>query len=292
MNKIVSLENKTLTCIGRSVQLHRRAPDFTAVSEELKDLTLSSFGKRIKVINFFLSLDTPVCDIQVREFNKFASALEADTVVIGISRDLPFAQKRFKETFHIRNMQLISDYKYGSFGINYGVLIKELNLLARGVVILDCVNTVRYLQLNSELSNQPDYEETHRQLEEVRKNPAEQLEEQQAVQSNEAFKNQSVKGDKNTSLLPSEAIEKLLLNNSEWKLFNGKILVRQLRFKSFTEAKYSLDLLVWIAEEQKHHPSFLLDHNRLKVTLTTHDAGGLTEKDFIMAGIIDDVTGD
>jgi thiol peroxidase len=292
MKKIVSLERRTLTCVGRSVQLLHKAPDFTAVSEELEELNLASFGKRIKVINFFLSLDTPVCDIQVREFNKFSSALSEDIVVIGISRDLPFAQKRFKETFHIRNMQLISDYKYGSFGINYGVLIKELNLLARGVVILDSVNTIRHLQLQSELSNQPDYEETRRQLEEVKKNPAVQPAVLPAELPIEDFPKPSAHGGRTTYLLPRETVDRLLASHSEWELLKGKSLVKQLRFKSYPDAKYSLDLLSCIAEEQNHHPSFLLDYNRLKVTLTTHEAGGLTEKDFIMAGIIDDVTGD
>jgi pterin-4a-carbinolamine dehydratase len=203
-----------------------------------------------------------------------------DVVVIGISKDLPFAQKRFKVTFNIRNMPLLSDHKYGSFGINYGVLIKEWNLLTRGVMIVDRLNTLRYVQITSDLVNQPDYEETLERLEEVITNP-------ERAQS-DGGPSECIHA-RNLPPLPSAVIQKMLKRSPGWEFVEGKKLVKRYRFNSFADAKYYLDLLSIIAEEQGHHPSLLLNYDRLKVTLTTHSAGGLTENDFIMAGIIDEL---
>jgi thiol peroxidase len=278
MIRNVTFENKPLTLVGRNLQIPRKAPNFTAVDNELREANLSSFGNRIKIFSFFLSHDTPVCDIQVREFNRRASTMTDDVVVIGISTDLPFAQKRFRETFNIRNMTLVSDYRYRSFGINYGVLIKEWNLLTRGVMIVDRINTLRYVQITNELANQPDYDETLDQLEEVIETP-----------ELSSSKGGNSECRENPPPLSSEAIQTMLPRHPGWELVGGNKLVKRYRLNSFADAKYYLDLFSVIAEEQKHHPSFLLNYGRLKVTLTTHSAEGLTENDFIMAEIIDEV---
>ena len=248
----------------------------------MKDIALSSFNDKIKLINFFTSVDTPVCDIQVREFNKQASKFPDLIEVIGISKDLPFAQKRFCETFDIKNMTIISDYDYLSFGINYGVLIKEWNLLSRGVVILDKNNTVRYFQLVSEIMNQPDYDEAFRQLENVINDPE--------VFPNDNGPYKCIPCEDGVSPLPNDVVNTMAIQYPEWELVEGKKIVRKLKFKNFVEAKYFLDLLSIIAEEQGHHPIFNLNYNRLKVTLTTHASGGLTDNDFLMARLINEVT--
>ncbi|MCM8816467.1 MAG: thiol peroxidase, partial [Candidatus Omnitrophica bacterium] len=111
----------------------------------MEETVLEKYQGKIKVITSFPSLDTPVCDLQVREFNKRASFLSDDVVVIGISMDLPFAQKRFCEASNIKNIFLYSDYKYLNFSLNYGLFIKELHLIARSALIIDKNNLIRYL---------------------------------------------------------------------------------------------------------------------------------------------------
>ncbi|MDD5154962.1 MAG: 4a-hydroxytetrahydrobiopterin dehydratase [Candidatus Omnitrophica bacterium] len=91
--------------------------------------------------------------------------------------------------------------------------------------------------------------------------------------------------------MPDGAAEKLLVKYRGWELVEGKKIVKEFKFKDFIEAKYFLDLISVIAEEQGHHPTLTLIYNKLKVTLTTHAAGGLTQNDFIMAGLIDSLGG-
>ncbi len=133
----ITFKGEELTLVGRALKEGMKAPDFKAVSSDIKEVSLSNFSGKTKVITSFLSLDTPVCDLQVKEFNKRTVVLSSDVVILGISKDLPFAQKRFCEANDIKSVITLSDYRSSSFGINYGVLIKEMNLLARGVFILD-----------------------------------------------------------------------------------------------------------------------------------------------------------
>jgi thiol peroxidase len=281
MRKIVTFENNPLTLVGRNIKVNQKAPRFTATTNDLKDIDLSFFNNKIKLVSFFVSLDTPVCDIQVRELNKLGMDLSNDTAIVGISKDLPFAHKRFKETFNIKNVLLISDFKHTSFGINYGVLIKEWNLLARGVMILDRKNTVRYIEITGELTNQPDYEEMLNQLHYVIKKPE--------MKSSEEDSHACIPSKGDVLPLSIKDIRKMTAQHPEWEMVDDKKLVRQFKFNTFVDAKYFCNLISLIAEEQGHHPSFLLNYNRLKVTLTTHAAGGLTENDFIMAKIIDEL---
>ncbi len=167
----VNFKGNPLTLEGMALKIGGKAPDFSVVAQDMKDVTLADYEGKVKVITTFLSLDTSLCDLQVKEFNKKATEFSPDVVVLGISKDLPFAQKRFCETFKIDKVHVLSDYKTSSFGINYGLLIKELNLLARSVLILDKDNNIRYFQLVDEATNPPDYEDTVRNLEEIVKNP-------------------------------------------------------------------------------------------------------------------------
>jgi thiol peroxidase len=274
--------------MGRILKLNAPAANFKAVSTDLKEVTLFDFGDKIKVITSFPSLDTPVCDLQLKEFNKRAAAFSPDTIVIGISKDLPFAQKRFCEANNIKNVTILSDYKYSSFGINYGLLIKELNLLARAVLILDKNNIIRYLKIVEEVTNQPDYEEALKCLGEVIRNPN--------FSFNGEFPVQCKPCEGGIPPLSKEKIERLIAQHRHWQLVEdsasgGKKITKEFHFKDFIETKYFLDLVSAIAEEQGHHPTMTLGYNKLKVTLTTHAVGGLSENDFIMAKIIDELGG-
>ncbi|MCM8792783.1 MAG: thiol peroxidase [Candidatus Omnitrophica bacterium] len=176
--RTVKFKDNLFTLVGRTLKEGRFAPDFRVVSSELEEIRLVNFKNKIKIITSFPSLDTSVCDLQVKEFNRKASNFSSDIVILGISKDLPFAQKRFCEANNIKNLVILSDYKYSSFGINYGLLIKELNLLTRAVIILDKYEIIRYIQIVEELTSPPTYEDVLRNLEEVLKNPLISAEEQ------------------------------------------------------------------------------------------------------------------
>jgi thiol peroxidase len=282
MTERVSFKGNPLTLVGRILKTGTPAPDFKGTSQELKEVTLLDFKDKIKVITSFPSIDTPVCDMQVKEFNKRATALSNEVVILGISKDLPFAQKRFCDSFGIKNISLLSDYKTSSFGINYGLLIKELNLLARAVLILDKKNIIRYVQIASQLTQPLNYEEVLSQLGIVIKNP-------DRAAAKEELPSHCKPCEGGSLPLAKEKIEKLLATYRQWQLIEDRKIVKEFKFKDFIEAKYFLDLVSVIAEEQGHHPSFALVYNKLKVTLTTHAANGLTENDFIMAKYIDEV---
>lgn len=164
MAQTITFQGKPLTLIGNPISTGLKAPGFEVTSADLKPVKLSDFKGKIKLISTFPSLDTPVCDLQVKEFNKHAASFSADVVVIGISKDLPFAIKRFCSENGIKSEVVLSDYMTSSFGMNYGLLIKELNLLARSVQIIGKDDIVRYRQIVGELTTPPDYDEALKAL--------------------------------------------------------------------------------------------------------------------------------
>jgi thiol peroxidase len=281
MTRRITFKDRPLTLVGRLIKVGKVAPDFHAISIDLKDVSLADFQGKIKVINSFPSLDTPVCDLQVKEFNKRAAEFSSDIVVVGISKDLPFAQKRFCEMNNIKNEVTFSDYKFSSFGINYGLLIKELNLLARAVVILDKNNVLRYFRLVEELTSPPDYDEALKNLTEILRSPA--------LSMKEGLPEKCKPCEGGILPLSKDTVEKLMAKYRGWELQEDKKLTKKFKFEDFTQAKYFFDLVSIIAAEQGHHPRLTLDYNKLNITLTTHAAKGLTENDFIMAKIIDEL---
>lgn len=172
MKNFITFQGNPLALAGRSPRVGATAPDFDVTSQDMKSVRLADFKGRIKLISSFPSLDTPVCDLQVKEFNKKAAGFSSDIAVIGISKDLPFAQKRFCTEHGIKNETVLSDYKTSSFGLKYGLLIRDLNLLARSVLIIDKNDTLRYLQIVPELTRAPDYDAALKALDAVIKNPA------------------------------------------------------------------------------------------------------------------------
>jgi len=283
MDKQIKFKGSPLNLVGRALKIGSLVSNFKVTSTDLKETSLDNFKGKIKIITSFPSSDTPVCDLQIKEFNKRAAGLSSDVVIIGISKDLPFAQKRFCDANNINNVAVFSDYKTSSFGINYGLLIKELNLLARAVLIIDKNDILRYIQIVEELTNSPDYDDALKHLEEVIKNP-------QALKS-EGLPSHCKPCEGGVPSLPKDKIDKLLAQHRGWELIEDKKIVKKFKFKDFVEAKYFLDLVSVIAEEQGHHPTLTIIYNVLKVMLATHAAKGLTENDFIMAKIIDELSG-
>jgi thioredoxin-dependent peroxiredoxin len=277
----VTLNAAPLTLVGRKIKVGQNAANFFTVNDKLETIALDNFKGKIKVITSFISLDTPVCDLQVKQFNKKARELSSNVVILGISKDLPFAQKRFCIANDIKDITILSDYQKSSFGINYGLLLKENNLLARATIILDANNIVRFIDVVDEVTHEPNYEMVLNNLAQIIASPA--------LVKGAATPTKCVPCEEGTAPLATIVIDKLLPQIAGWELIEGKKLVKDFKFKDFIEAKYFLDLLAVISEEQGHHPNFSLIYNKLKVTLTTHVAGGLTNNDFIMAKIIDEV---
>lgn len=155
---LITIKGNPLTLIVPEIKAGDKAPDFTVLDRELKNVSLKSFTGRIKVISVTPSLDTPVCDIQARRFNQEAAKLPDNVVALNISMDLPFAISRFCTSAGIDKVQAFSDHRDASFGIAYGVLIKELRLLARSIFIIDAGDVVRYVEIVPEVTNHPDYD--------------------------------------------------------------------------------------------------------------------------------------
>src|SRR5512142_1892551 len=164
---VITMKGKPLTVIGPDVRAGDRAPDFSVLDENLNIISLADFAGKSKLISVTPSLDTPVCDLQLRRFNREAASMPRDVVVLNVSMDLPFAISRFCSTANIDRAKALSDHRDASFGAAYGVLIKELRLLARSIFIIDKNDVVRYKEIVPEQSNHPDYEKALRALAEI-----------------------------------------------------------------------------------------------------------------------------
>jgi thiol peroxidase len=156
---IVTMRGNPLTLVGDEVKVGNPAPDFIVLDNNLSPVKFSSYRGKICIISSVPSLDTPVCDIETRKFNEEAGRLGEDVVILTISMDLPFAQKRWCAAAGVSRVQTLSDHRDASFGTSYGVLIKELRLLARAVFLVDRKGILQYVQLVKEISKEPDYEE-------------------------------------------------------------------------------------------------------------------------------------
>ncbi len=155
---VVTMKGNPLTLIGKELQVGDSAPDFEVLDNDLSPVKLSSFREKVFVISSVPSLDTPVCDMETRRFNQEADRLSADVQILTISTDLPFAQKRWCGAAGVDKVVTLSDHRNVSFGTAYGVLIKELRLLARAVFVVDREGTIRYIQIVKEITEEPDYE--------------------------------------------------------------------------------------------------------------------------------------
>jgi thiol peroxidase len=155
---LVTIHGNPLTLVGNPVKEGDTAPDFTVLDNELKPVNLSAYKGKVCVISSVPSLDTPVCDMETRRFNTEADKLSDDVVILTVSMDLPFAQKRWCGAAGVTKVKTLSDHRDASFGGAYGVLIKELRLLARAVFVLDRQGTVRYMELVKEVATEPNYD--------------------------------------------------------------------------------------------------------------------------------------
>lgn len=156
---IITFKGNPMTLLGPEIRVGDEAPGFRAVDTALEPVTLKDFRGKIKILSAVPSLDTPVCDTETRRFNKEAEKLPGNAVVLTVSMDLPFAQKRWCGAAGVDKVKTLSDYQDRSFGSAYGVLIKELKLLSRSIFVVDGNDVVRYVQHVGEVTEEPNYDD-------------------------------------------------------------------------------------------------------------------------------------
>ena len=156
----ITLKGNPCNTSGDLPSVGSSAPDFTLVAGDLSEKTLADFSGKNVIISIVPSLDTPVCATSTLTFNKSAGEL-GDTVVINVSKDLPFAQKRFCESNNVEHIVNLSAFRCDQFGKDYGIAIVDgplQGLLGRAIVALDGEGKVMYTELVPEIAQEPDYE--------------------------------------------------------------------------------------------------------------------------------------
>lgn len=156
----VTFKGSPMTLVGEAVTTGQPAPDFKIHAFEggMVPISLADLKGKPTLVNVVPSLDTGVCQTQTKQFNERLAALGDKVQGITVSMDLPFAQNRFCGAEDITNLRSASDYQDRSFGTNWGMLIDELKILARGVFVLDSDGKVTYAQVVPEVTDEPDYD--------------------------------------------------------------------------------------------------------------------------------------
>jgi thiol peroxidase len=155
---IVKAGNQQVVLLGQKLNVGQAAPDFKVVDANFKKVSLSDFSDKTVMISVVPSIDTGICSLQTKRFNSEVANLTDEAVLLTISTDLPFAQKRYCQQEQIDQMPVLSDAVWRDFGSNYGLLIKDMGLLARSVLIIDRHGRLAYQQLVDELAKEPDYD--------------------------------------------------------------------------------------------------------------------------------------
>ena len=153
----ITFQGNPLTLLGNDLKVGDTVPDVTLLGNDLNPVQLSDYKGKVCVISVVPSLDTPVCDMQTRRFNEEAGNLGGNVAILTTSMDLPFAQARWCGAAGIDKVATLSDHRDAAFGEAFGLLIKELRLLARAVLVVDQEGIIQYIQLVKEVTEEPDY---------------------------------------------------------------------------------------------------------------------------------------
>ncbi len=156
-NEKITMKGAPLKVEGRCVEEGMPAPAFTLTGVDMADVSNASLVGKVVVLLSIPSIDTPVCAVETKRFNKDAAGLNKDVVIAAVSRDLPFAMKRWCAAEGVEQVMMLSDYKYRSFGKAYGVDLSDLGLLARAVFVIDKTGKVAHVDYVSEVAEEPDY---------------------------------------------------------------------------------------------------------------------------------------
>ena len=154
---VVTFKGNPKNLVGPKLEVGDAAPDFRCVDTKMQPVTLADTAGRIRIFSVVPSLDTPVCDMQTKRFNDEAAASE-EIDVYSISTDLPFAERRYVNTFGVDEVKMLSDHLDTSFGAAYGVLIPEMRLLTRAIFVLDREGVIQHVEYVPEISEHVDYE--------------------------------------------------------------------------------------------------------------------------------------
>ena len=154
---VITFQGNPLTLQGTELKVGDPMPDVSLLANDLSPVQLSSYRGKVCVISVVPSLDTPVCDMQTRKFNEQAGNLDDNVAILTMSMDLPFAQARWCGAAGVDKVTTLSDHREAAFGEAFGMLIKELRLLARPVLVVDKDGTIQYIQLVKEVTEEPDY---------------------------------------------------------------------------------------------------------------------------------------
>tara|TARA_B110000211_G_C13976025_1_gene507200 strand:- start:238 stop:885 length:648 start_codon:yes stop_codon:yes gene_type:complete len=154
---LVKAGEKYLTLLGKQINVGDTAPNFKVVDNSFSPVEFNQFKQKVILISVLPSLDTGVCSLQTKRFNEEVANFSKNVVMLTISNDLPFAQKRFCNTEKINNIKVLSDSVWRDFGSKYGLLIKDMGLLTRAIIIIDSQGKIAYKELVANISQQPDY---------------------------------------------------------------------------------------------------------------------------------------
>lgn len=155
---VVTFAGNPIALLGKEVKVGDKAPAFTLLDNGLGEKTLADYAGKVKVISVVPSLDTGVCDAQTRWFNQNVSKLGENVVVLTVSVDLPFAQKRWCGAAGIDQVETLSDHRDLSFGENYGFILEGLRLLSRGIVVIDKDDVVCYVEYVPEVTSAVNFD--------------------------------------------------------------------------------------------------------------------------------------
>lgn len=158
-NSLVKAGEKYVTLLGTQVEVGQDAPNFKVVDENFAPVELSEFNGKNVLVSVVPSLDTGVCSLQTKRFNDEVANAGENTVMLTISNDLPFAQKRFCKSENVTQIQVLSDAVWRDFGSKYGLLIKDMGLLTRAIFVINPEGKVVYKELVDKISNHPDYQQ-------------------------------------------------------------------------------------------------------------------------------------
>jgi len=164
---LVAAKGKPLTLLGQELKVGDKAPEFQVVDNSLNPVKLSDFKGKVVLLSATPSIDTGICDLQAKRFNKMATEVSGDVVILSISVDLPFALARWCGATGSDKIKTLSDYQDWNFGLQYGLLVKESRLLARSVWIIDKNGVIQYIQIVPEMPTEPDYEDAFKALQKV-----------------------------------------------------------------------------------------------------------------------------
>ncbi len=156
---LVTAKGNPLTLLGKELKVGDKAPDFQVVDNSLSPVKLTDFTGKVVLLSVTPSIDTGICDLQAKRFNRMATEVSDDVVILSISVDLPFALARWCGATGSDKIKTLSDYQDWNFGLQYGMLVKESRLLARSVWIIDKNGVIQYIQIVPEMPTEPDYED-------------------------------------------------------------------------------------------------------------------------------------